>query len=143
MYYLSSNNIGWYFYLRFWLWFRNNRCNKYRLLCSFFLGSSHHFCILSINILTTIFVVIHILKYKHFWLLYIIIWYRPYREHPYFSIITIFTGLHICVWLAHKFYSSAVDIFSSIYNFKQMNINSIIIRLSQCGILRPMNVLVT
>ena len=142
MFHLSSDNIGWYFHLRFWLWFRNNRCNKYRLLCSLFLNSSYHSCVLSINILTTIFVVIHILKHKHLWLLYIVIWYRPYWEHPYLSAITIFTWLHICVWLAHKFYSSTVDIFSSINDLKQMDIDSVIIRLSQCSILRPMNVLI-
>ena len=142
MFYLLSDNIGWYFYLRFCLWFRNNRSNKYWLSYSLFL-SSNHFCILSINILATIFVVIHILKYEHLWLLYIVIWYRSYWEHPYFSIITIFTWLNICIWFAHKLYSSTVDILSSINNFKQMDINSIIIRLSQCGILRPMNILVT
>lgn len=140
MFYLLSDDIGWYFYLGFWFWFRNN---KNRLLYSFLFSSSHHFCVLSINILTAIFVVIHILKYEHLWFLYIIIWYRSYREHPYFSIITIFTWLYIYIWLAHKLYSSAVDIFSGIDDLKQMDINSVIIRLSQCGILRPMNVLVT
>ena len=130
MFHLSSDNIGWYFYLRFWLWFRNNRSNKYWFLYSFFLSSSHHFCMLCINILTTLFIVSHILKHEHLWFLYIIIRYRSYRKHPRFSIITILTRLYICVRLTHKLYPSTVDIFASIHNLKQMNINSIIIRFS-------------
>ncbi len=143
MFHLLPDNIFWYFYLRLWLWFQNNLSSKYGLLCAFFLSSSHHFCILNIDILATIFVVIHVLKHKHLWFLYIIVWYRPYWKHPYFSIITIFTWLHIYVWLTYKFYSSAVNIFPRVNDLKQMDIHSVIIRLGQCGILRPMNVLVS
>ena len=85
---------------------------------------------LCINILTTLFIVSHILKHEHLWFLYIIIRYRSYRKHPHFSIITILTRLYICVRLTHKLYPSTVDIFASIHNLKQMNINSIIIRFS-------------
>ena len=130
MIHLSSDNIGWYFYLRFWLWFRDNRSNKYWIFYSSFRYSRHHLCIFSINIFTTTFIVRHILKHEHLWLLYIIIRYRSYREHPYLSVIAIFTWLYICVRLTHKLYPSTVDIFASIHNLKQMNINSIIIRFS-------------
>ena len=81
MFHLLPDNIFGYFYLR--LWFQNNLSSKYGLLCAFFLSSSHHFCILNIDILATIFVVIYVLKHKHLWFLYIIVWYRPYWKHPY------------------------------------------------------------
>ena len=130
MFYLFSDNIARYFFLLFKLWFWNNRINKYWLFYSSFLYSSHHLCIFSINILTTTFIIRHILKHEHLWLLYIIIGYRSYWKHPHLSIITIFARLYICVRLTHKLYPSTVDIFASIHNLKQMNINSIIIRFS-------------
>lgn len=141
MLYLFADNICWYCYLWLWFWFWYNRRKEHRFL--YFLCFRQHFFVFSINIFAMTLVVIHITKYEHLWLLHIVIWYRSYREHPYFSIVSILTKLPINIWLAHKLYPSTVDIFSSIYNLKQMNINSIKIRLCQCSILCPMDILIT
>ena len=98
--------------------------------------------ILSIHILPTIFVILHIIKYIHLGFLYIIIRHWLYWEYPYSAVVPIFSWLYVYVWFLHKLYPATVYIFAGINNLKKMNINSVRIGLSQCSILCPIDILI-